>query len=84
VSIASGDLVFDLIWSSISLAVFVASFRRGRLLDGKPIAVVALIAIISAFCVPIWLFVTAVNRRQLAREWDAWRAAKSSTEAPAA
>lgn len=61
-------------WASI--AVFIASYRRNRLLFDKSVLVSLLIAWISATFILIWLIVWLVNRQDIAARWEYYRTTK--------
>ncbi len=61
------------LWTPGAL-VFVASYRRNRLLFGKTIPESVLIGVISGFFVAIWLIVWFVNREDIDSRWRDYRA----------
>lgn len=59
-----------------AIAVFVASYRRNRLLFDKSILVSLLIGWISATFILIWLIVWLANRQDIAARWAYYRTTK--------
>ncbi len=58
--------------------VDVLSFRRSRLLSRYPIWRSVMIGAVAGIFWVLWAIVSWVNRAQIAREWDMYRAEESS------
>lgn len=63
-------------------AIAVASFRRSLLLSRYPIWRSALIGAIAGIFWILWLIVSWVNRHQIEREWNQYRAERELSTSP--
>lgn len=77
-----GDMAFALVVLTLEVAVFVASYRRSRVLSGYPVWRSVLTGLLSAWFWPIWVILSGINARQLMREWDEVRASRRRDQSP--
>lgn len=73
------DLFISLFNTAVFVVVAVVSFRRSRRLGRYPLWRSVIIGVIAGLCWPLWAIVSLVNRAQIAREWDMYRAARAAS-----
>jgi hypothetical protein len=70
-------MIQDVAFGVVAVAVFVASYRRGRVLSRYPVWRSAAIAVLAA-CLPgVWLIAWLVNRDLISDQWRQHRAAQA-------
>jgi hypothetical protein len=78
---SSGEVLGFLANAALFLSVATASYRRSRCLSRYPVWKGLLIAVVAGTFLPIWLLVSVINRKQLAREWSMHNEERASLRA---
>lgn len=66
---STSEILVAVVALALPAVVFVASFRRNRLLFNRSIVDSILIALVSAVFWPVWLVASIVARRQISAGW---------------